>query len=53
MTIQAIKSMNVSIHAPTWGATIGFGDISYGFIVSIHAPTWGATDGYKTDKVYQ
>ena len=34
---------NVSIHAPTWGATDpgGRGDLSAR--VSIHAPTWGAT----------
>ena len=36
--------INVSIHAPTWGATfideMGF---SAAIPVSIHAPTWGAT----------
>ena len=33
----------VSIHAPTWGATLVFYVISKRPIVSIHAPTWGAT----------
>ena len=38
-----LERLNVSIHAPTWGATQ---DILSPFIscpVSIHAPTWGAT----------
>ena len=33
----------VSIHAPTWGATICWTTLSYYWLVSIHAPTWGAT----------
>ena len=34
---------DISIHAPTWGATsMGF-DVLSGAIISIHAPTWGAT----------
>jgi len=33
----------VSIHAPTWGATDGIIDRLQRFLVSIHAPTWGAT----------
>ena len=33
----------VSIHAPTWGATILTGLRSLTSKVSIHAPTWGAT----------
>ena len=36
---------NVSIHAPTWGATPHFRRDISGQGVSIHAPTWGAT-GY-------
>ena len=33
----------VSIHAPTWGATF-YSRLDYqNLIVSIHAPTWGAT----------
>ena len=34
---------SVSIHAPTWGATILIAQGSSKSIVSIHAPTWGAT----------
>ena len=36
-------NIKVSIHAPTWGATIS--ECTFGKIisVSIHAPTWGAT----------
>ena len=34
---------NVSIHAPTWGATRDCYARSVGGCVSIHAPTWGAT----------
>ena len=33
----------VSIHAPTWGATIVTEGGYYSYSVSIHAPTWGAT----------
>ena len=33
----------VSIHAPTWGATLARSARSPGEAVSIHAPTWGAT----------
>ena len=33
----------VSIHAPTWGATLFLSNISGDSFVSIHAPTWGAT----------
>ena len=33
----------ISIHAPTWGATVEPG-LNGGFwVISIHAPTWGAT----------
>ena len=36
-------TIEVSIHAPTWGATNG-GERTKEYIpVSIHAPTWGAT----------
>ena len=34
----------VSIHAPTWGATDMQDDIDRFNEVSIHAPTWGATE---------
>ena len=33
----------VSIHAPTWGATLASVLVVVGRAVSIHAPTWGAT----------
>ena len=33
----------VSIHAPTWGATLNRLYVSCLQVVSIHAPTWGAT----------
>ena len=33
----------VSIHAPTWGATLVHADGKATLFVSIHAPTWGAT----------
>ena len=35
--------VDVSIHAPTWGATVRNVAASVAFHVSIHAPTWGAT----------
>ena len=33
----------ISIHAPTWGATMGFYKSVDWQSISIHAPTWGAT----------
>ena len=37
-------TMDVSIHAPAWGATVSDGMRQYPApIVSIHAPAWGAT----------
>ena len=36
-------SMNVSIHAPAWGATKPVGTKYSTYWVSIHAPAWGAT----------
>ena len=35
----------ISIHAPTWGATIDSDQPPAAHIISIHAPTWGATHG--------
>ena len=35
--------MEVSIHAPAWGATLTFSKVEYDSCVSIHAPAWGAT----------
>ena len=40
---EAIKIYGVSIHAPTWGATIDVVGRYIELHVSIHAPTWGAT----------
>ena len=37
-------AINVSIHAPTWGATPNIKAFETEPVVSIHAPTWGATD---------
>ena len=39
----------VSIHAPTWGATVHARGKDVRMYVSIHAPTWGATrhGGYR------
>ena len=40
------KKLNVSIHAPAWGATgqgMSFPDLG---VVSIHAPAWGATGAH-------
>ena len=43
----------VSIHAPTWGATNAQAYVGANSYVSIHAPTWGATPTppYKTLKI--
>jgi len=38
-----ITIMFVSIHAPTWGATVAGDKGVAKATVSIHAPTWGAT----------
>ena len=39
--------IEVSIHAPTWGATSSSGRERSCLSVSIHAPTWGATCSRK------
>ena len=39
------KAINVSIHAPAWGATIDRSILQAKTKVSIHAPAWGATNG--------
>ena len=36
-------AQRVSIHAPTWGATLRTDPSQVAQRVSIHAPTWGAT----------
>ena len=38
-----ISIFNISIHAPTRGATIGIPSLPYQKKISIHAPTRGAT----------
>jgi len=35
--------LDVSIHAPAWGATCSLALLSIWLLVSIHAPAWGAT----------
>ena len=40
---SALKWRNVSIHAPTKGATLYSKRVLYIVLVSIHAPTKGAT----------
>ena len=35
--------LRISIHAPTWGATLRFWGHRSRHLISIHAPTWGAT----------
>ena len=39
------RRSSISIHAPTWGATLSAQFRSGGQGISIHAPTWGATYG--------
>ena len=44
MEITEINGVfNISIHAPTWGATTSGGSTRRRPRISIHAPTWGAT----------
>ena len=38
------RCCNISIHAPTWGATEAMRSGQLTVLISIHAPTWGATD---------
>ena len=45
-------TFNISIHAPTWGAT-GTSDAGIqAYTISIHAPTWGATHGHVLARTY-
>ena len=41
--LEYLQHKNISIHAPTRGATIPLKYSRYDFIISIHAPTRGAT----------
>ena len=43
-TTALVLAHEISIHAPTWGATSSGASVSRGWIISIHAPTWGATN---------
>ena len=41
---RSCRRENISIHAPTWGATGGqMTALAWDSKISIHAPTWGAT----------
>ena len=42
--MQVYDRLEISIHAPTWGATESVDYINVNTTISIHAPTWGATD---------
>ena len=42
----------VSIHAPTWGATLGNVGAQNNKSVSIHAPTWGATNYFSINNIH-
>ena len=45
---QIVKTLTfsaISIHAPTWGATLTRRSRQQAINISIHAPTWGATRG--------
>ena len=39
----SLGTVQISIHAPTWGATNETGTEGFSLTISIHAPTWGAT----------
>ena len=44
MDVKYLTAMiHISIHAPTWGATVVIVTLAEVFSISIHAPTWGAT----------
>ena len=49
-TLQVIAA--ISIHAPTWGATLLAGLLVWVLCISIHAPTWGATTISVGDQTY-
>ena len=40
---DVVSVLNISIHAPMWGATIAIDSKFVNNIISIHAPMWGAT----------
>ena len=47
------KTEKISIHAPTWGATLIYLICTEFVSISIHAPTWGATILRKLGKSMQ
>jgi len=47
VTMEEILALEVSIHAPAWGATSMLATRGRVRIVSIHAPAWGATRGVR------
>ncbi len=49
---QALVQMQISIHAPMWGATTVTGDFLEDVLfISIHAPMWGATGTENIDVI--
>ena len=44
--------VEVSIHAPAWGATLDFPVLLPEFVVSIHAPAWGATGQCRSRRAW-
>ena len=46
--LHLLRHFEVSIHAPTWGATKRQKNRLKMTYVSIHAPTWGATPGRQS-----
>jgi len=47
-------TLDVSIHAPAWGATMLYTTFLIFALVSIHAPAWGATyETHQYDKGYE
>ena len=44
---KQLRNKDVSIHAPTWGATKAILTLAMPLQVSIHAPTWGATSRHE------
>ena len=43
MGVDVFDSLDISIHAPQWGATAVDTPRGHGLPISIHAPQWGAT----------
>ena len=43
----AERDLDISIHAPAWGATACLQVVHVDGFISIHAPAWGATNGGK------